>query len=88
MTFKAVQLDRSKLMAALAEILVLSNNAVTGLAGMAVNTFAQTELAPTHASTQRVIALVLEQVHVVTTHECRFGNTGSAAGLLDDWVGH
>jgi hypothetical protein len=53
----------------LAKIGVRCGNAVGGLAGMAIDASLQAVLAGSHAPSERVVALVFEQLHVVAPHE-------------------
>jgi hypothetical protein len=80
---KAVDLDRCIVVATLTKIAGFGIDTLTGLAGVTSNTFLQGILAGTDAAAQRVIALVLEKFHVVTTHERGLFYTSASARLFD-----
>lgn len=58
-------------MTALTKISACHVHTATGLTGMAFNAGFETVFRGADATAKRVIALVFEQVHMVTSHECR-----------------
>jgi hypothetical protein len=68
---EAVKLDGSVGVATLTKIGVRRRHAVGGFAGVAIDAGLQAVLAGANATSERVIPLVLEQLHVVAAHESR-----------------
>jgi hypothetical protein len=68
---KAVKLDGSVGVATLTKIGVRRRHAVGGFTGVAIDAGLQAVLAGANATPERVIPLVLEQLHVVAPHKSR-----------------
>ena len=78
MALEAIQLDRFVFVATDAEAVSARSHAVVLGAGMALDAGLQTVLLITDASTQGIVAAVLEQVHVVLAHPLRIFHALSA----------
>ena len=85
MTFPAIQADGGVSMAALAEMFVATSHAIILGAGMTTNAFLQTVLLITDAFVHGLVALVQQQLHVVSTHKIFVFNAMiTRPGLIDD----
>ena len=69
MTFEAVDLDSGIGMATLAEILVAAEHAVVHLAGVAIDAVGKAVFAAANTFAHCLVALVHDQLHVITAHE-------------------
>jgi hypothetical protein len=88
MALKTINFDRRIGVAALTEVGTAGVHAAGTLAGVAVNAGFQTVLPGAHPAAQGVVALVLEQLHVVAPHESRVRHTLPAARGLNHRLGH
>lgn len=88
MALETVNLYGCVVVATLTKIGLRCGNAVAGLAGMAIDAFLQTVFAGSHPPPERVVALVLEQLHVVAPHEGRVLDALTTTGALNHRLRH
>jgi hypothetical protein len=80
MALEAVDVDGGVVVATLAKIGVRRRHAVGYLAGMAIDTGFQAVWARAYATSERLISLVLEQLHVIAPHESRVSHALATPG--------
>jgi hypothetical protein len=84
MAFKTINFHGGIGMAALAKIAGLCGNAVAGFAGVAINTRFERMLTGSISTAQGIVALVFEQIHVVTPHKSGVSYTLSPLRWFDN----
>jgi hypothetical protein len=83
MAFETVNLHRFITMAGHTKTVIARNHAIIFRAGMALNTVFQAVFFVAYAFTHRLIALMLEQVHMIFAHPLRFFHTLPSLADID-----